>query len=312
MPRSPRVYEDWAGVLGMDRSADWIASCTLDAFVEALCARHAVDRMALLRRAGLDNGRGAAGAAEDYLCGAYACYSLAQSPYHRGRLIRGTLTIEPAARRAEGLVATYSQALATGRAHATGPATVAGRGLALGLVSHSPGAAPLFLHLLLPTPPASLLLGLMGGFVMVDPGGQPPYATRVLMLRTPIAAAALEESNRYLDEPDAAAALARDLPALGLRVADAEGLAAALARSLVPEGAGGAPPGSMRVFVEDYRALAAACDRVWLDTLAANGGHAGPMAIRRPVAAPDDARRAERGGDGTHPRRTARRLGRFG
>jgi hypothetical protein len=113
LPRSPRVYEDWAGVLGMDRSADWIASCTLDAFVEALCARHAVDRTALLRHAGLDNGRGApsaAGAAEDYLCGAYACYSLAQSPYYGGRLIRGTLTIEPAARRAAGGGGTSSPA----------------------------------------------------------------------------------------------------------------------------------------------------------------------------------------------------------
>ena len=48
LPRSPRVYKDWAGVLGMDRSADWIATCTLDAFVEALCTRHAVDRRTLL------------------------------------------------------------------------------------------------------------------------------------------------------------------------------------------------------------------------------------------------------------------------
>ena len=172
LPRSPRVYEDWAGVLGLDRPAGWVAVCTLDAFVEAVCARHAADRAALLRRAGLDGGRGSAATArqaggvpgaadaEDYLCGAYATYSHAQSPYYRGRIIRGTLAIEPAARRAEGLVATYSQALATGLARVTGPVVVSGRALALGLPTHSSGAVPVSIHLVLPAPPASLLVPL--------------------------------------------------------------------------------------------------------------------------------------------------------
>ena len=123
-PRSARVYQDWAALVGtQDRPPSWLASCALGEFVDALCAGRAAERDALLRRAGLNGagtgvGAAAGGAAagpDGYLCGAYACYSHAQSPYYRGRIIRGTLVIQPAARRADGLVATYSQALATGR-----------------------------------------------------------------------------------------------------------------------------------------------------------------------------------------------------
>src|SRR3712207_2088767 len=102
VPRSARVYEDWAALVGAERrSAAWLASCPLQVFVEGLCARHRLDSSALLRAAGLDDGAGSAGAAaaqattpagrDGYLCGAYACYSHAQSPYYSGRIIRGTV-----------------------------------------------------------------------------------------------------------------------------------------------------------------------------------------------------------------------------
>jgi hypothetical protein len=309
LPRSSQVYEDWIAVCGLDRPGGWLAACTLEEFVAAACARHDVERAALLRRAGLDGGRDrkdarhvgappiAVGAEEDYLCGAYACYSHAQSPYYRGRLVRGAMVVERAPRRVEGLVATYSQALFGRRAFATGPAVLSGLALALMLATRSPGAMPIVIHVLVPAPPASLLVGLMGSFTMVDPGGQPPYATRIAMLRTPMTVAALETSNRYLEEPDMTEGLARDLPALGLRAADPEGLAAALARYLIAEDGAGASPGSIRISMEGYVALAMACDRAWLDTLAAPGGRRVPIETRPSVAAaPDDGRRPE--GDG--------------
>jgi len=278
LPRSPRIYEDWVGVLGLeDHSADWLAACTLDAFVEVLCVRNALDRATLLHRAGIGSGglsvrRGGArhaAAAEDYICGTFACYSHAQSPYYRGRIIRGALVIAPDGRRAGQWTATYSQSVAGGRAHATGSAVVSGRALALSLGTCSSGVAPLAIHLLLPTPPASLLIGLLSGFVMVDPGGQPAYATRIALLRMAVTGAVLEDSNRYLNEADAATALKHDLTLLGLHPPDPSGSAKALAEYLTAEEGIGTPSGSLQTSTERYATLAATFDRVWLDTLGA-------------------------------------------
>jgi len=276
LPRSPRIYEDWAGVLGLDdHAADWIAASTLDAFVEVLSARNALDRATLLHRAGIGSGglsdrrggtRHAAGA-EDYICGVYASYSHAQSPYYRGRIVRGTLVIARGERGAGKLTATYSQSLAGARAYATGSAVVSGRALALSLGTCSPGVAPLAIHLLLPAPPASLLVGLLSGFVMVDPGGQPAYATRIALLRTSLTPAMLEGSNRYLNEPDTATSLEHDLATLGLHAPDPSGSATALSDYLTAEECKGAPSGSLQTSMELYAALASTFDRVWLDKL---------------------------------------------
>jgi hypothetical protein len=274
-PRSARVYQDWAALVGtQDRPPSWLASCALEEFVDALCAGRVTERDALLRRAGLNGaglgmdataGAAAAAGPDGYLCGAYACYSHAQSPYYRGRIIRGALVIRPAARRADGLVATYSQALATGRAQATGPAGLYGRALCLELRLPSPGMAPLFCSLFRPSPPASVLAGLMCGVTAVDPAGQPPYATRIAMVRVPGAAAAdLESTNRYLDPLDAPPS--RDLAAHGVAIPEAAGLDAAIDRFLRP--GGGSPSGSDQASGADYAALAAACDRIWLDRAA--------------------------------------------
>jgi hypothetical protein len=189
--------------------------------------------------------------------GAYACYSHAQSPHYRGRLIRGTLAIEAAIRRAQGLVATYSQALAFGRAQASGPVGLYGRTLCLEMRMPSPGVAPLFCTMFRPSPPASVLAGIMCGTVAVDPTGQPPYATRVVMVRVQAAASALEASNRYLTPSEVPS---RDLGQLGLPAADPAGLDLLIDRVL----RGGEASGSDRVPVADYADLAMACDRVWL------------------------------------------------
>ncbi len=286
LPRSAHLYGDWAAVLGLDRPGAWIASCALEEFADALCAQRGLDREMLLRRADLGGVPAGEAAGESYLCGAYACYSHAQSPYYGGRVVRGALTIEPGFRGANTLVATYSQALAVGRAHASGPVLLADRAISLTLSTCSQGAAPLFLNLFRPAPPASVLAGIMGGFTMVDPDGQPPYATRIAMVRVPIAVAKLEASNRYMDPVDNA--LSSDLAALGLWISDADGLEARLWRLLSP---GQGQPGSDRVPTADYIALAADRDRAWLAGLAPAAhppapGETGPLPRRIAASVP--------------------------
>ena len=98
-PRSFRVYEDWARLLGTARRPSWLIACTLDAFVEEVCRAFSAHPLELKRRAGVDGQRLAGetpgGAAVHYVCGAYAAYSHAWSPYFQGQLIRGSLLIQP-------------------------------------------------------------------------------------------------------------------------------------------------------------------------------------------------------------------------
>jgi len=278
VPRSARVYGDWAVLVDLPGAPpSWIASCGLGAFVDALCGWHGPEHEALLRQAERVGGRGGGGWSASahpaaYLCGACACYSHAQSPYYRGRLIRGALVIATAARRTDGLVATYSQALAMGRAQATGTAALAGGAFCLDLRSTSTGVSPVFCSLFRPSPLASVPAGILCGVTAVHPGGQPPYATRIAMVRVPDSGAAeLERSNRYLDAADGP--LSRDLAALGLRPHAAAVLDAEPDRFLrpVPEAAG-----CDQASIAGYAALAMACDRMWMDGSA--GGAPGPVA----------------------------------
>ena len=281
LPRSTQIYEDWARLLGLAQPGAWVAGCGLDAFLDALCTGGRADRAGLLRRAGLDvpPDGGAAEAATHYLCGTYACYSQAQSPYYQGRILRGALVIGPAPRRAEGLTACYSQALSLGRSHVAGPVMIVGSMLALPLTTGGPGVPPVSFHLHLPAPPGSLLAGIMGSCTMVHPGGQPPYATRVAMIRVPQSVEALERSNRYMEAGPLA--LSRDLAALGLLVRDATGLEARLDRFLRPVGTGWS--GSDQVQMADQVALGGACDRAWLDTVGATAS-AGRVPAMEPMA----------------------------
>jgi len=254
VPRSSQVYADWESLVALGRPPRWIAAAPLEAFIAALSERHGVPREALLAPSGLASTQ-PAGAEGSYLCGPYATFSLAHSPYYRGRIIRGSLVIEAAPRRNGGLLAAYSQSLPTGPATAQGPVFLRGRAMCLDLHTlNREDLAPVFCSLFRPSPPASLLLGILCGTVAVHPGWQPPYATRIAMLRVPPGAAAtLEEGNRYLDA--AQGVLAVELERLGLAAA---GVAEGLERLLHPEGrAAEVPP-------EDYAALAGLCDRAWL------------------------------------------------
>jgi hypothetical protein len=50
-PRGRGVYEDWARLVGLDESADWIAECSAETFLERLCGIHGVAPKPLRRRA---------------------------------------------------------------------------------------------------------------------------------------------------------------------------------------------------------------------------------------------------------------------
>jgi len=52
-PRSARVYEDWATLLGTSTPIWHLQSCTIDEFLDLVCDRHNVSRDALAARAGL-------------------------------------------------------------------------------------------------------------------------------------------------------------------------------------------------------------------------------------------------------------------
>lgn len=55
LPRSARLYDDWALVVGADAAhpGSWLAACPLGEFVALLGARHGLEPDVLLQRAGL-------------------------------------------------------------------------------------------------------------------------------------------------------------------------------------------------------------------------------------------------------------------
>lgn len=219
LPRSAEVLHDWARVLGTQRSGGWLAGCGLAEFareIGRLFDRDAEDLLSAKAFAG----RGArtaqppAAAAPRmsgvrYLCGTYACYSPAWSPYARGKLIRGSLVIAPG--RADGLTATYSEMLMGKPVRVSGQATVARRTLHMTL-TEAGGEIPLFFTLFLPRPPAGVMSGIMAGATFLAPEPE-PSASRIVMVRVP-GGGSLDDSNRYLSP--AADLFARDLRALGL------------------------------------------------------------------------------------------------
>jgi class 3 adenylate cyclase len=186
------------------------------------------------------------------LVGSYACYSHAWSPYFRGRLIRGILSIA-AAPGPQQLLGTYTETLPTGRMRFEGAVTMAERALYLDLREPQGG---LRFCLFPPTAPASVLGGFMSGATIIGPEAQPSM-TRIVMVRLPTASPPLEPSDAYLS-PDAS--LAGDIVALGLAVADPDLVDRALAAFLSGGTGGGldqVPWASWRVVVELF-------DRQWL------------------------------------------------
>ena len=284
LPRSIGLYEDWATLLGAERPAAWLQSCTIDEFLELVCGLFEVSRDALVARAGL-GARAPPEAAEPAaapeprdalpgrrLVGVYACYSHAWSPYFEGKIIRGRLAIEAAAG-ASALLARYAEKVSLGRIEVHGEVISAGRSAYLDLAH--PIEFRLAMTLWLPGPLASVLAGVMCGTSWVDADPQ-PAATRILMIRIPGATAdALEDSNRYLSlaqEP-----ISRELAALGLRVAEPAELDAMLEGFLI----GGPPVGCIKVSAREYSGLALAVDRLFIENAQDPGVRPLPARARR-------------------------------
>jgi hypothetical protein len=182
VPRSLTVYEDWAKVIGTRKAGSWIAGCSVEAFLEEICGLFDADAGALRRlvevRGGDSGAPSPASSAAHYLCGHYACYSWAWSPYYRGKLIRGSLAIAPGGR-APGLAATYTEELLGHAVRFLAPALICGRTLHFDLREQQ-GMSPLFISLILPGPPASALCGVMSGQPWSDPSRNrlPPVLRR--------------------------------------------------------------------------------------------------------------------------------------
>jgi hypothetical protein len=116
LPRSARLYEEWAALLGLGCTAKQSLTESMDAFWARLTRRYGPVR---LGAPGANRRRGSAPfppAAKGEMApphSYYACYSHAQSPYFQGQVIRGSLWISlPSG--GQGSVAHYSQSLPAG------------------------------------------------------------------------------------------------------------------------------------------------------------------------------------------------------
>ncbi|WP_020696350.1 hypothetical protein [Reyranella massiliensis] len=256
-PRERQVYEDWAKVLELDRSGQWIADCDIDSFLDEICVRHGRDRNVLSRDIEVFSGRVNGQNAALSLAGTFVCYSHAWSPYFQGRLIRGELTIANSST-PNRLHAFYTEVLPTGLLELKGMINI-GKRATQGSVGEDSSGVPTLTFCLFPaSPPASVLGGLMFGTTLIGPDAQ-PSVTRIAMVRLPAANARLRSTAAYLP---AQASIAGDLGEFGLRVRDA-----AAADRLLSEFLAVGVNGFDQVSVPAYRALADLFDRIWLSDL---------------------------------------------
>lgn len=256
-PRQLSVYEDWSKVLDLGWPGAWIAQCEVEAFAEAICVRHGIDREELERRTGrhapssarTDQGTDAA------LTGSYACYSKALSPYYQGQLIRSILSIETETR-SHGLTAAYTETLPTGPFRISGPIALTKRGLYAHLRDPS-GDAQFFLSLFPPSPPGSVLAGYMCGTTIIGPEPLPSVA-RILMIRLLNPAALPGEWGGYLAPP---ASIVEDLAGLGLALDGDFRLLDQLFRQFLAETGSDGP---CQIPATEFRTIVDVFDRHWL------------------------------------------------
>jgi hypothetical protein len=253
-PRQLELYDDWAKVLDIAQPGRWIADSEVDVFLREICARHGRDPAAILQRleeSGAPSSRSAPGLD---LAGTYACYSHAWSPYFRGRIVRGTITIKAAASGGR-LDTTYVEALPTGRMQLGGTGTLSKNDLRFDVRDLTGTTQLITFCLFPPTPPASVLSGLMLGTTLIGPDAQPSMS-RVIMVRLPEPHPDPGTLDAYLPAP---ASIAEDLVSLGVRLHDQ--MAAERCLDAFLNGGSG---NSDQVPVESYRALVDLFDRAWL------------------------------------------------
>lgn len=250
-PRSSRVYDDWALVLGTTRPGAWIASCTVDAFIDEVSRLFDADA-AVLRGIGASPAHRPNGEAVDgQSVPAYACYSPAWSPYFPGHLLRGSLRIEPL--RGGERQLTYRESIAGTEAEFAGRVEGAGQ-ILCALLRTVASPLPLFLSFYQPGTPASALVGIMAGNTYLAQEAR-PTSCRFVAIRVP-QAGLLDAGNRYF-EPSRGA-LAQDLSTLGL-----PDLAAAEAETVVLAALREGTAIDQIAFTEQIR-VAEPVDRGWL------------------------------------------------
>lgn len=227
-PQTAELFDDWATLLGLARSGAWLAGCTFAEFSAELVHAHGkrVDGLALRAVGNRLDPDPPHSRAEPRLCGAYACYSQAWSPSHRGQIIRGSLRIQ---RTAEGfLAATYGERLLGDAMCMEGRVEITARTAHM-LLREGASGLPIFMALTVPPGSLSLLGGIMAGPCLVD--DPLPTGTRVAAVRVPDETP-VEDSNRYI-RADARSIIA-DLRAFSLPIAELEAFGAMLAAFLPP------------------------------------------------------------------------------
>jgi hypothetical protein len=252
-PRELQLYEDWARVLGLDRPGRWIADCDLDVFVDEIAGRHGRDRAELVGLVG-PSARKASEAPGLSLAGTYVCYSNAWSPYFRGRLIRGALSVASSGR--ERVPASYVEVLPTGPMRLDGWLAVDKRAARGELGDATRVSQHINFALFPPTPPFSVMGGLMFGTTLIGPDAQ-PSVTRTVLIRLPQQGARLASEGAYLP---VGRAISEDLEAMGLPIDDSVAVDRCLATFL----GGGGRDGIDQVPAADHRALVDVFDRIWL------------------------------------------------
>jgi hypothetical protein len=253
-PRDARLYQDWVRVLDIDQSAEWIANCEFDAFLEVVARRYNVGREALSSQGTSTHSVRSRRADDTYsnLAGAYVCYSNSWSPYFRGHMIRGALTI---ADTATPQVA-YSEVLPTGQLQVSGALSLSNRAMHMTLREPS-GDAQFLFCLFPPTAPVRVLGGLMCGATLLGPDSS-PSVTRIIMIRLPATSDCLQSANAYLPK---GSSFAHDLISLGLPVSSPQIVDERLSEFLCSGDGKGLDQPSMAT----YRSIVEAFDREWLD-----------------------------------------------
>ena len=253
-PRELSIYDDWAKVLGLSRPGLWIADSDVDTFLEEIGRRHHRDTQELRRLADESGGTGGRQAPGVELAGNFVCYSHSWSPYFRGQLVRGELSIVSTAGTGR-LTASYSERLPTGPMKLDGTASLNKNDLRLEVRDATGSAQVLTFCLFPPTPPASVLGGLMMGTTLIGPEAQ-PSVSRVIMVRLPPAKPRQGSRDAYLPTQGS---IAEDLGALGLHIQQAATLDQSMGEFL-----NGGRGSFDQVPVSAYRALVDLFDRTWL------------------------------------------------
>lgn len=257
-PRQLGVYEDWAMLLDLQKPADWIAECDIAAFASEIASRHGRTVQELEHRAEAF-GKPSAAAQEERglataLSGRYACYSNSWSPYYKGQRIRGLFEIG-SGHAPQGLSATYSESLPTGRLEYRGVMTSAKRGMYTQL--HEANGDGVFLSCLFPfSPPGSVLGGFLCGGTVIGPEPQ-PSTSRIVMIRLKDTVSDLNGWGGYLDNDQS---IASELMEFGLHLDHPETLDTHLDRFL----RGSTAAGIDQIPPADFRALLDILDRAWL------------------------------------------------